>query len=228
MKKLDLLINVKHKLLAESFSFFLTNSQVLKNKFELRVDITPKEQKVYDLIIFDKSALRECKPEEFSVSKKLLLDDGLLEEETIFLFLYYKLSGILPYDMSLELLCKCFEVVLKGEVWISKNLIKKICENYNNFSTKKGFEVLTSQERKIVNLIYDGFTNKEIAVKLSISEQTVKAHLNHIFKKIGIKSRNQLIKLYFSVMGKEREQINQETSIFPLKPIKKVLKLKKT
>jgi DNA-binding NarL/FixJ family response regulator len=52
---------------------------------------------------------------------------------------------------------------------------------------------LTNIERKIIELIGDGFGNKEIARKFSIKEKTVKAHLTRIFKKLGLQSRYQLI-----------------------------------
>jgi len=52
---------------------------------------------------------------------------------------------------------------------------------------------LTNIELKIVELIGDGFSNKEIAKKFSIKEKTVKSHLTHIFKKLGLQSRYQLL-----------------------------------
>jgi DNA-binding NarL/FixJ family response regulator len=44
-----------------------------------------------------------------------------------------------------------------------------------------------------VTLIGQGYRNKEIANKLYISEPTVKTHLQHIFQKLGVKNRSQLI-----------------------------------
>jgi DNA-binding NarL/FixJ family response regulator len=52
---------------------------------------------------------------------------------------------------------------------------------------------LTKTESKIVELIVDGFSNREIGNKLSISEKTVKAHLGSIFAKLSLKSRYQLM-----------------------------------
>jgi hypothetical protein len=44
-------------------------------------------------------------------------------------------------------------------------------------------------------LVVEGFSNKELAEKLSITERTVKAHLTHIFGKIGMQSRSGLHKI---------------------------------
>lgn len=216
--KLNLLFRIKNKLLADGLKFYIESS-VLKDKFELQIDLIPQESRNYEIVVFDKSGLKESKPEEFS-SKKLLLDDGSLEEETIFLFLYYKLSGVLSPDTSLSLFIKCIEVVLKGEVWISNNLMKKLCENYDEFSTKKNLGLLTPKERRIMELIFEGLSNKEIALRLSISEKTVKAHINHIFKKTGTKNRTQLIKYFYSSGSSLSSQVPQ--------PIKKTIKFKKS
>ncbi len=52
---------------------------------------------------------------------------------------------------------------------------------------------LSNMEMKVVELIVYGFSNKQIAKKLSISEKTVKAHLTNIFMKLGLENRYQLI-----------------------------------
>lgn len=52
---------------------------------------------------------------------------------------------------------------------------------------------LTQQERKIMNMIADGCTNSEIAVKLNVRLGTVKAHCNNIYNKLGVNSRTQAI-----------------------------------
>jgi DNA-binding CsgD family transcriptional regulator len=52
---------------------------------------------------------------------------------------------------------------------------------------------LTDRERQIVELVALGARNREVAAKLSISEQTVKNHLRNIFIKLGVKSRYGLI-----------------------------------
>ncbi|MHB1042080.1 MAG: helix-turn-helix transcriptional regulator [Eubacteriales bacterium] len=55
------------------------------------------------------------------------------------------------------------------------------------------FISLTSRERDIVHLVLSGATNQETAVKLNISVNTVKMHLQNVFTKLGIKKRGQLL-----------------------------------
>jgi len=54
---------------------------------------------------------------------------------------------------------------------------------------------LTDQEKTVISLIELGKKNKEIATELSISPSTVKTHINNIYKKLGINSRDELMQM---------------------------------
>ena len=54
-------------------------------------------------------------------------------------------------------------------------------------------EVLTSRETEVVRLVARGMTNKAIAQQLGISARTVEGHLNHVFDKLGVSSRTELV-----------------------------------
>ncbi|OBK31671.1 transcriptional regulator [Mycobacterium asiaticum] len=56
-----------------------------------------------------------------------------------------------------------------------------------------GWQSLTPAERDVARLVCDGLANKEIAARLFVSPRTVQAHLSHIFTKLGIASRVQLV-----------------------------------
>jgi two-component system, NarL family, nitrate/nitrite response regulator NarL len=51
---------------------------------------------------------------------------------------------------------------------------------------------LTPREQQIAMAIADGRTNRDIAARLGITEQTVKNHLTSIFEKVGVDNRLQL------------------------------------
>ncbi|MGH7807533.1 MAG: response regulator transcription factor, partial [Thermodesulfobacteriota bacterium] len=53
--------------------------------------------------------------------------------------------------------------------------------------------ILTKREEQIVELVVREYNNRKIAKELTISLSTLKTHLGHIFKKLGIKTRSQLI-----------------------------------
>jgi len=51
----------------------------------------------------------------------------------------------------------------------------------------------SEREREVFSSLLEGCTNQEIAVSLGICEKTVEVHLSSIYRKIGVKSRNQAI-----------------------------------
>ena len=60
---------------------------------------------------------------------------------------------------------------------------------------KAGWDSLTDSELKVVNLIAQGATNRDVATQLHVSLHTVKAHVHNAFAKLGINSRAQLTRL---------------------------------
>lgn len=60
---------------------------------------------------------------------------------------------------------------------------------------------LTPKQYEIACMVKDGLTNKEIAAKLGISDQTVKNHLWDIFGRLGINNRTELAVMVMSASG---------------------------
>jgi DNA-binding CsgD family transcriptional regulator len=56
-----------------------------------------------------------------------------------------------------------------------------------------GWASLTPAERDVVRLVCDGLANKDIATRLFVSPRTVQAHLSHVYAKLGLSSRVQLV-----------------------------------
>ena len=57
-----------------------------------------------------------------------------------------------------------------------------------------GWESLTPAEHEVVRLVCDGLANKDIATRLFVSPKTVQAHLTHVYTKLGLSSRVQLVR----------------------------------
>ena len=57
---------------------------------------------------------------------------------------------------------------------------------------KSGWDSLTDSELKVINLIEQGATNRDVATKLHLSLHTVKTHVHNAFAKLGVNSRAQL------------------------------------
>ena len=60
---------------------------------------------------------------------------------------------------------------------------------------------LTAGERRVTELVVQGLTNQEVAIKLCISKRTVDTHLAHVYRKLGIRSRSRLSEAVRSMAG---------------------------
>ena len=97
--------------------------------------------------------------------------------------------GILPPSADATLLKKALKAIHSEEIWLDRKTILKLLTEAKHSANSIRF---APREHEIVSLICQGYTNKEIAQKLNISEQTVKSHCHHIYKKIGVSDRLQL------------------------------------
>lgn len=112
-------------------------------------------------------------------AEELKLDTYIETSKTEFLFPWkFLLSAFLILSVLLNLF-----------LW---NRFKKLKKKEHLDLTKK----LTKQEQKIVGLLLENKTNKEIAQEVFVSHSTVKTHINNVYKKLNITSRDQIKSLF--------------------------------
>lgn len=108
------------------------------------------------------------------------------------------LSGIKGFfyrEDSADTILKGLAAVFSGEIWLSRQMMAEvILENSFEHKLTHVFNPtcthdLTRREVEILAMLTHGATNKGISDKLCISPNTVRTHLNHIFKKIKVSSR---------------------------------------
>jgi DNA-binding NarL/FixJ family response regulator len=146
-----------------------------------------------DIILIDINNLNQKLFSQYPDSKIMLLDIGIKQEEIISALLSYKIYGVISAYTDLRLFKKAIKVVYGGQIWISNGTIKAFLHNEGLISKSGKLSCLTMREREIIDYVCQGYNNKKIALMLSISEQTVKAHLNRIFKKFNVSNRSQLM-----------------------------------
>jgi two-component system nitrate/nitrite response regulator NarL len=103
--------------------------------------------------------------------------------------------GILSKDSAADVLFESIESVMAGHCWVGHERAPDIAAGVRRFAAERRQSQrfgLTRREQDIVRAVIDGDTNKEIARRLSISDNTVKRHLMHIFDKVGASSRVEL------------------------------------
>jgi two-component system, NarL family, nitrate/nitrite response regulator NarL len=106
-------------------------------------------------------------------------------------------KGIVMKGGPTELLLNCMRKVHRGELWVGHDTVTDLLdllaatENGHAPNSRRDFG-LTVREREIVRMIVEGESNKAIAHRLSIAEDTVKHHLTSSFDKTGTSSRLEL------------------------------------
>lgn len=94
-------------------------------------------------------------------------------------------KGYLLKDFAMDEMEKCLKEVRKGNTYFSRHLAQKLTIG-NQGDTTPGLEQLTFAEKKILDLVSQQRSTKEIAALLFISEKTVETHRSHIIKKLNI------------------------------------------
>lgn len=148
-----------------------------------------------DKILVDAYTLAQNPLARWPDAKLILIDTGLHKEDIVALMLGHKLYGIISTETDFQLFRKALKAIQNDQVWIDNSKLKAIIHSQSKQNKSSLHETLSKKEREIVLLVAGGHKNKEIAGKLSISEQTVKAHLSRIFRKVNVTCRSQLVPL---------------------------------
>ncbi len=156
-----------------------------------------------------------CK-EAPDVSIAIVLDSGNTYDEYLkHLVATGAIDGILPLTLRLDVFLAAIDLLAKGGEHFPAALLQRLNEaGPRNVGTARTvgliqsvgqpvahdhqFSVLTTREVQILNLICQGTQNKTIADQLHLSENTVKAHIRSIYKKMKVKNRTEAASRFFS------------------------------
>ena len=121
------------------------------------------------------------------------------DDEMVFLTLQAGADGYLlkrtkPADLRAALLD-----VLSGGAPMSSEIARRVVESFRAKGPARDESVsLTAREEETLVLLTKGFSNKEIADQLSLSIETVRSHLKHIYEKMHVRSRAEAVARYMS------------------------------
>jgi DNA-binding NarL/FixJ family response regulator len=107
--------------------------------------------------------------------------------------------GVLSRDDSVELLMQCIQRVHEGEIWARNSQLVHLVDVLVRESAppltknENCSPSLTPRERDVVRGVADGLTNRDIAIRLEISEHTVKNYLFRLFERLGVSNRAELV-----------------------------------
>ncbi len=102
------------------------------------------------------------------------------------------------YESQFDAPCKCISCVHSGQVWANARQLDCLIDAVAQVPTvrlvnAKGASLLSKREEEVVRQVAEGLSNHDIAQQLHLSDHTVKNHLFHIFEKLGISNRVELV-----------------------------------
>jgi DNA-binding NarL/FixJ family response regulator len=127
--------------------------------------------------------------------RTILLTGALDAPEVIAAAIQLGASAVVPKDSEPEALFRTIDEVTKKQSWSANERPSSVAASLKRLDhTRRRLKCfgLTRRELDILRSVVRGSTNKAIARRLSISENTVKRHLTHIFDKVGASNRLEL------------------------------------
>ncbi len=165
--------------------------------------VTQTRQLTPDVLLLDLAmprvpgmdVLRELSADDSELKTKIIVLTAAVERIQIVQALQMGARGVVMKEAATQLLMKAIRTVMAGQYWIGREAVGDIVDfmrtNPSGDKAPRNFG-LTKREMDILTTIVAGLSNKEIARRFALSEDTVKHHLTNIFDKVGVASRLEL------------------------------------
>jgi len=146
----------------------------------------------------------------------LILDGGLDAEDPM-VALRLGVTGIFRKSQGPERLVQAIRLVANGAVWMENSvfqtLIGQLGEPEPVFENQEAASLLKDREEKVLLGILGGLSNRKIGDKIGLSEGSVKAVVQQLFYKAGVRTRSQLVRVALEgSLGKARELAKRSQS----------------
>src|ERR1700678_1362489 len=105
-------------------------------------------------------------------------------------------EGIFLKHSSPAQLVEAIRRLVAGEPWLDPRAMRSLIAGATGKSDEqRSSQMLTSRERFVLQGVFEGLTNKEIAAQLEVSEGSIKAVMQQLFDKTGVRTRSQLVRI---------------------------------
>ena len=119
------------------------------------------------------------------------------DDDDLFAAIQAGADGYLLKDLNTNEFISLLEGLEKGEAAIDRKMTTRLMDGYKKLATEDNQvkNRLTNREVELLHLMVDGTSNKGIAEKLFISENTVKYHIRNILQKLDVQNRTEAVGL---------------------------------
>ena len=149
---------------------------------------------IMDVRLPDGSGVEACR--EIRAERpdtKVIMLTSYADEEAVFASIMAGAVGYLLKQTSTKTLIEAIERVMQGESLLDPAVTQRVLERVRSGKQDEDEELalLSEQERKILDLIAKGMTNKEIAKEIFLSDKTVKNYVSSILSKLNLRRRSE-------------------------------------
>lgn len=149
---------------------------------------------IMDVRLPDGSGVEACREiRAHRPETKVLMLTSYADDEAVLASIMAGASGYLLKQTRSQVLIDALERVAEGESLLDPTVTARVLERLRAGPEDKDDELalLSEQERKILDLIADGKTNKEIAQEVFLSDKTVKNYVSSILSKLNLRRRSE-------------------------------------
>lgn len=139
--------------------------------------------------------------------RTLMVTAGMTDTESLGAFDRGAAGLFLKHSPPTQLI-EAVRQVARGEMWLDSRAVRAVVAGASGkWQEQRPSQSLTPRERSVLNAVLEGLSNKEIGVRLAVSESTVKAAMQELFNKTGVRTRSQLVRIAFE---KHSDWLRQE------------------
>lgn len=137
---------------------------------------------------------------------KILILTSVIDDNLVYDAMSSGAHGYLLKEINAQGLCQAIVDVAAGKFILDPTLTTRVLNLVRGGSTppteQNKLAVLSVQERRVIALVAEGKTNKEIAEQMGLSDKTVKNYLSNVFEKLKINRRSQAAVMYLENRGR--------------------------
>jgi two-component system, NarL family, response regulator DevR len=159
-----------------------------------------------DIMLPGKNGFEICQDiRNLGIGTPILFLTSFNEEDTILKVVNSGGNGFVLKEIGIEALKQAIIKTSKGETFLDPSVADKVfsCIKTLNSSPKEKLSHLSPQESRALRLVARGMTNKEIAVAMTLSENTVKNYIRNLLDKLGFNRRSQAAAFFAHYEGLE-------------------------
>ena len=159
----------------------------------LRVPLARPDVAVLDVRLPDESGVEVCRDlKSAHAGLQCLMLTSYADDDALLAAVVAGASGYVLKQIRGTELVNAIRRVSKGESLLDPNVTRRVMERLQSPpGADHRLEQLTGQERRILNLVAEGMTNRQIASELSLAEKTVKNYVSNVLMKLGFSRRTE-------------------------------------